>query len=72
MTVFSFNVLNVGSLVCVSVSNQKCKIRTKLVDTNINEPTFSSFSISVKKYSGSCNNINDPYAKLCVPDFFKT
>ena len=19
------------------------------------------------KYSGSCNNINDPYAKLCVP-----
>ena len=21
--------------------------------------------------SGSCNNINDPYAKVCVPDVFK-
>ena len=21
--------------------------------------------------SGSCNNINDPYAKLCVPDVVK-
>ena len=72
MTVFSFNVLNVSSLECVSVSNQKCKIRTKLVDTSKNEPTFCSFSISVNKCTESCNNINDPYAKLCVPDFFKT
>ena len=23
------------------------------------------------KCSGSCNNINDPYAKLCVPDVIK-
>ena len=22
-------------------------------------------------YSGSCNNINDPYAKMCVPDVVK-
>ena len=26
------------------------------------------FSIKVNQCSGSCNNINDPYAKLCVPD----
>ena len=24
-----------------------------------------------KKCSGSCNIINDPYAKLCVPDVVK-
>ena len=29
---------------------------------------FSLFSIKVNKCSGSCNNINDPCAKLCVPD----
>ena len=29
---------------------------------------FFPFSIKISKYSGSCNNINDPYAKLCLPD----
>ena len=27
--------------------------------------------IVLSKCSGSCNNINDPYAKLCVPDVSK-
>ena len=26
------------------------------------------FSIKTSKGSGSCNNINNPYAKICVPD----
>ena len=29
---------------------------------------FYSFSIKVNKRNGSCSNIHDPYAKLCVPD----
>ena len=29
---------------------------------------FYPFSIKVNKCSGNCNNINDPYAKTCVPD----
>ena len=32
---------------------------------------FFPFSIKTTKCSGSCNNINDPYAKLCVPDVVK-
>ena len=28
---FSFNVLNVNSLECVSMNNQKCKIRSEIV-----------------------------------------
>ena len=32
---------------------------------------FYPFSIKVNKRCGSCNNINDPYAKLCVPDTIK-
>ena len=29
------------------------------------------FILIVLKFSGSCNNINDPYAKMCVPDVVK-
>ena len=71
MTFFSYNVLNVNSLECVSINNQKCKTRTKIINTNNNEPVFYPFSIKVDKCSGSCNNINDPHAKLCVPDVVK-
>ena len=32
---------------------------------------FFPFSIKKGKRSGSCNNINSPYAKLCVPNVLK-
>ena len=34
-------------------------------------PVFYPFSIKTSKCSGSCNTINDPYAKICVPDAAK-
>ena len=71
MTFFSFNPLNVNSLECVSMNNQGCKTRTKIININNNEPVFYPFSIKVNKCSGSCNNINDLYSKLCVPDVVK-
>ena len=61
----------VNPLECVSVNNQECKIRPEVVNVNSNEPLFYPFSIKTSKYSGSRNNINDPYAKLCVPDVVK-
>ena len=48
-----------------------CKVRQKIINLNSNEPEFCPFSIKTSKYSCSCNNINDPYAKLCVPDAVK-
>ena len=36
-----------------------------------NEPSFYPYRVKISKCSGSCNNINDPYAKLCVPDVTK-
>ena len=71
ITFFSFNTLRVNSQECVSANNQECKIRRKVIDVNNNEPVFYPLSIKVNKCSGSWNNINDSYAKLCVPDFFK-
>ena len=32
---------------------------------------FFPYSIKINKSGGSCNNINDPYAKLCIPDTVK-
>ena len=34
-------------------------------------PIFYPYSIKSSKCCGSCNNINDPHAKLCVPDVVK-
>ena len=33
--------------------------------------SFYPFSIKKSKCSGSCNNINNPYGKICVPDVLK-
>ena len=59
---------SVNLLECVSMSNQECKVRPEIVNLNSNKPLFYPFSIKTIKCCGSSNNINDPYAKLCVPD----
>ena len=53
------------------MNNQECKTRTKTIDVNNNEPVFYPYGIKENKCSGRCNNINDPYARLCVPDSIK-
>ena len=63
--------LNAIPLTCISIKNQKCKVRPKIVDINSNNPIFYPFSIKINKCSGSCNNINNPYAKNCVPNDVK-
>ena len=67
--VFHIGFLFLSSLVSrtplsfISMINQACKVRPELVNVNINEPVFYPFSIKMSKCSGSCNNVNDPYAK---------
>ena len=56
---------------CVSMNNQECTVRPKIADINSNNSMFYSFSIKANKCSGNCNNINDPYARICVPDTLK-
>ena len=55
----------------VSMNNQECKVKSQIVNVNSDEPVFYPFSVKTSKCSGSCNNINDPYAKLCVLDIVK-
>ena len=53
------------------MNNQECKIRPEITNINSNEPLFYLYSVKISKFSGSCNNVNNPYAKLCVPDIAK-
>ena len=53
------------------MKNQACRVRPEIVNANSDERVFYPFSIKTIKYSGSCNNINDPYAKLYIPHIIK-
>ena len=71
VTFFSFNPLNtnlssVNSLECVSMNNRKCKIKSKIISINTDEPPFHPYSIAINKCKSSSNTINDPYDKICV------
>ena len=75
MMFFSCDLPGVNSLSaplkCISVTNQKHKTRPEIININSEEPVFYPFSIKTSKCSGNCNNMNDPYAKMCVPDVIK-
>ena len=63
--------MGVNSLSCISMNNQECKERPETVNVNSDMPVYFPFSIKTSKCSGSCNNINDLYAKICVSDVIK-
>ena len=67
-TMFFSSPSGVNSLECTSLKNQECKVRPEIVNINGNNPIFYPFSIEVNKCNGNCNNINYPYARICVPD----
>ena len=70
-SLFLSTLLNTTSLNCISMKNQECRVRPEIINVNSNEPIFYPFSIKTGKCSGSCNNINDPYAKISVLDVIK-
>ena len=60
-----------NSLECVSMNNQECKIRSEIITFKNNETVFCPYSLTINKCKGSCNTINDPYPRLCVPGTIK-
>ena len=71
MMLFGCSLPTANPLECVSMKNQEQKVRPEIVNVNSNELVFFPFNIKTSKCSGSRNNINDPYAKLFVPDVVK-
>ena len=70
-SLFLSSLVSTTLLSWISMTNKECKVRPETVNVNSNEPVFYPFSIKTSKCSGSCNNINDPYAKICVLDEVK-
>ena len=54
-----FNVLKVKKLECLSVTNQKCMPRPKILDVNegVGEALFYPFNVSINKCSRSCDTM---------------
>ena len=69
LTVLSSSITS--ALKCVLLKNKECKVRPKIVNVSTNNPIFYPFSVKINRCSSNCNNINDPYAKMCVPDVVK-
>ena len=64
-----FSILKVGELECVSVVNQKCMPRPKILNVNegIGEALFYPYNVLVSKCSGSCDTLDNPMSKIYVP-----
>ena len=68
---FTSRLVSTTPLSFISMNNQACKVRPEIINVISDEPVFYPFCIKTSKCSGSCNNINDPYAKFSVPDVVK-
>ena len=68
-----FSIIKTKALECISVVNQNCMPRPKIIDVNegVGEALFYPYNVLINKCSGSCNTLDDPMAKLCVPNIIK-
>ena len=70
-----FSILKVGALECVSFVfvNQKCMPRPKILKVNegVGEALFYPYNGLVNKCSGSCDTLDNPMSKICVPKIIK-
>ena len=71
MFCYSNGIFGGCTLKYVSMNNQECKVKPEILNISSNESSFCPYSILTDKCSGSWNNINDLYAKLCIPDVVK-
>ena len=53
------------------MNNQACIARPEIININSNNPIFYPFSVKINRCSGNYNNINDPHARICIPDTVK-
>ena len=68
-----FSIIKTKALECLSVINQKCMPRRKILKVNegVGEALFYPYNVLVNKCSGSCNTLDDLNARLCVPNIIK-
>ena len=60
-----------NALKCVSMNNQGCTVRPKIIKLKVMNLHFNLIALKISKCGGSCNNIDNSYAKLCIRDISK-
>ena len=53
---------------CFLLKNEECKVRKVIID---NDYMVYRYKSKVNKCIGSCNDKNNPYFKICLPDIVK-
>ena len=53
---------------CFLLKNEECKVRKVIID---NDCMTFPYKIKVNKCFGSCNDVENPYFKVCLPDVIK-
>ena len=73
LSISLFSIIKTKALECVSVVNQKYMSRPKILNVNegIGEALFYPYNVLVNKCSGSCNTLDNPMSKICVPKIIK-
>ena len=72
LSISLFSIIKTKALDCVSVINRKCMPRPKILDVNegVGEALLYPY-VLVNKCSGSCDTLDNPMARLCVPNIIK-
>ena len=60
-----------NALECILMKNQERKVRPEIININSNNAIFYPFSAKINRCNGNCNNINDPYSRICISDTVK-
>ena len=68
-----FSVLKVKTLECLSLINRECVPRPKILNVNegIGEALFYPYNVLVNKCRISCDTLDNPMSKICVPKIIK-
>ena len=68
-----FSVLKVNTLECLSLINREYMPRPKILNVNegIGEALFYPHNVLVNNCSGSCDTLDNPMSKICVPKIVK-
>ena len=53
---------------CLLLNDQKCNVKKVII---YNDYMAFPYKIKVDRCLGSCNNLTNPYSKVCVPDIAK-
>ena len=70
---FIVNVLVLGfgislAIICMSINNQHCMVRSMIIHLNPGELGCYLFIVSMDWFDGSCNNFDDSFGRICVPN----